>query len=434
MAPKPKHQKTAKGKEHSKLKDDNESSIKLDHCALSLSDILAIDHEHSLPRYAAVVSRPDGTVTMEDVDRIQLELEALLSAATIRRKTVSAEIKLINGMDKRRGRPPTAAGPGSPGKVARSGERPVKKFKDSFGRAKEVTPIKPPRVRVPSGAYNSEDILPQIKADPTMPSPVVKNDIPDKFWAAMEQYCGPITTKDVEMLERLSADREDMDECLTVPPLGKHYTLKWAEEDGQDDGDSDSEDENKTQTKAKAKIKSEDESAGLGTLTQRLVSGLVEENVLSAVDENVDGANKETEPVVARPGLAASLQLSAAGQLERRLRRELQNQGLVDDTDGPSAVADDEVLAELERCQARLRTLAAHNAAQVERLLRLSRAELRRQELKEKLATTDAQVQEAYQVVSAARQRKKSPSKKERELAWKALKERDAIIKMLDAL
>ena len=44
------------------------------------------------------------------------------------------------------------------------------------------------------------------------------------------------------------------------------------------------------------------------------------------------------------------------------------------------------------------------------------------------------QVQEAYQAVAAARQRKKSPSKKEREVAWKALKERDAIIKMMDAL
>ena len=44
------------------------------------------------------------------------------------------------------------------------------------------------------------------------------------------------------------------------------------------------------------------------------------------------------------------------------------------------------------------------------------------------------QVQEASQAVAAARQRKKSPSKKEREVAWKALKERDAIIKMMDAL
>lgn len=44
-----------------------------------------------------------------------------------------------------------------------------------------------------------------------------------------------------------------------------------------------------------------------------------------------------------------------------------------------------------------------------------------------------AQVREAYQAVAAARQRKKSPSKKERDAAWKALKDRDSIIKLLDS-
>lgn len=437
MAPKPKHQKTAKGKEHSKSKEESESSIKLDHCALNFPEVLAIDHEFSLPKYSAVVSRPDGAVSMEDVDRIQLELEALLSAATIRRKTLGAEIKLINSLDKRRSRPVTAMPPASPGKPGRSAERPAKKFKDSLGRAKDATPLKPPKVRVSSGPSHppehSADILPQIKADPSLPSPPpVKNDVPNKFWAAMEQYCGPITAKDVEMLERLSAEEEDNEDYLTVPPLGKHYTLRWAEEDGGEDGESEEDDtDNQTSADSNGKVKSEDESAGLGTLTQRLVSGLVEQ---TSTGDTADADDKESEPVVTRPGLSASVQLGSAGQLERRLRRELQSQGLVDDSEGPSAVPDDQVLAELERCQGRLGTLAAHNGSQLERLLRLGRAELQRQELREKLAATDAQVQEAYQAVAVARQRKKSPSKKEREVAWKALKERDAIIKMIDAL
>ncbi|XP_043189321.1 transcriptional adapter 3-B-like isoform X2 [Amphibalanus amphitrite] len=434
MAPKPKHQKTSKGKEHSKSKDENEVPIKLDHCALNFPEVLAIDHEFSLPKYTAVVSRPDGSISMEDVDRIQLELEALLSAATIRRKTLSAEIKLINSLDKRRSRPITTVAPSSPGKLSRSVDRPAKKFKDSLGRAKDATPLKPTKIRISSGPSHppehSADILPQIKADPCLPSPPVKNDVPNKFWAAMEQYCGPITAKDVEMLERLSAEEEDMEEYLSAPPLGKHYTLRWAEEDGTADGESG--DDTDSQSGAKAKGKGDDEAAGLGALTQRLVSGLVEEN--SNAEDATETEGKETDSVVARPGLSSSVQLSTPGQLERRLRKELQNQGLVDDSDGPSAVADDQVLAELERCQARLRTLSAHNASQLERLLRLAKAELQRQELREKLAATDAQVQEAYQAVAAARQRKKSPSKKEREAAWKALKERDAIIKMMDAL
>ena len=41
--------------------------------------------------------------------------------------------------------------PGSPGKPGRSVERSTKKLKDSLGRAKEVTPLKPPKVRVSTG-------------------------------------------------------------------------------------------------------------------------------------------------------------------------------------------------------------------------------------------------------------------------------------------
>lgn len=39
-------------------------------------------------------------------------------------------------------------------------------------------------------------------------------------------------------------------------------------------------------------VLSSEESSSLGAMTQRLVSGLVEENVLSAVDDNVDAAGK----------------------------------------------------------------------------------------------------------------------------------------------
>lgn len=54
----------------------------------------------------------------------------------------------------------------------------------------------------------------------------------------------------MQMLERLSAEQEDTEDYLVLPPLGKHYTLKWAEEDGGGrDGDSESGDENKANSK-----------------------------------------------------------------------------------------------------------------------------------------------------------------------------------------
>ena len=39
---------------------------------------------------------------------------------------------------------------------------------------------------------------------------------------------------------------------------------------------------------------------------------------------------------------------------------------------------------------------------------------------------------EAYRKIQAARQKKKTPTKKEKDAAWKAIKERDAIIKALE--
>ena len=57
-----------------------------------------------------------------------------------------------------------------------------------------------------------------------------------------------------QMLERLSAEEEDTEEYLTVPPLGKHYTLRWAEEDGRADGESGDDSDSKSssaQTKSK---------------------------------------------------------------------------------------------------------------------------------------------------------------------------------------
>ena len=56
------------------------------------------------------------------------------------------------------------------------------------------------------------------------------------------------------MLERFSAEEEDMEEYLSAPPLGKHYTLRWDEEDGRADGESD-DDDTDTPSSAKTKAK-----------------------------------------------------------------------------------------------------------------------------------------------------------------------------------
>lgn len=65
---------------------------------------------------------------------------------------------------------------------------------------------------------------------------VPKNDLPDKFWASVEPYCRPITAEDISYLQDLIRTREEErnSDLYTIPPLGKHYTQRWAEEDAGD--------------------------------------------------------------------------------------------------------------------------------------------------------------------------------------------------------
>ena len=53
----------------------------------------------------------------------------------------------------------------------------------------------------------------------------------NKFWQSIEPYCTDITNEDVKILEDLLCSHENDDDYFRIPPLGKHYTEKWAEED-----------------------------------------------------------------------------------------------------------------------------------------------------------------------------------------------------------
>ena len=61
----------------------------------------------------------------------------------------------------------------------------------------------------------------------------------------------------------------------------------------------------------------------------------------------------------------------------------------------------------------------------LKRLTKMAREKMGRQELRNKLAAADTEVMDAWS-------KKKPPSKKEKEQAWKALKEREIILKQLE--
>jgi len=166
---------------------------------------------------------------------------------------------------------------------------------------------------------------------------------------------------------------------------------------------------------------------------------------MTPIEESIEGAAAagakvkpeltDSQPDAGKQNLIRSLNVGNAEALEARVRKELEDQGILSaDEEGEGKEGGDEIMEELKRCQNELRAVSAHNAAQLRRVLGAAKDELVRQELRNRLSEADNEVMEAYQKVSAARSKKKTPSKKEREQAWKALKERELILKELESV
>lgn len=64
-----------------------------------------------------------------------------------------------------------------------------------------------------------------------IPPRIIRNDAPDRFWASVEPYCADITQDDIKALDDLIRTSEDDSDLYKIPPLGKHYSLRWATED-----------------------------------------------------------------------------------------------------------------------------------------------------------------------------------------------------------
>jgi hypothetical protein len=172
-----------------------------------------------------------------------------------------------------------------------------------------------------------------------------------------------------------------------------------------------------------------------GELTQRLVAGLIEDNLMTAVEDSMDSSKKQDADSTEKSKLIKSLNISNNEALEAKVKKELQDQGILDfNDDNDDSNENDEIQEELLRCQAELKAISAHNLQQLKRLTKAAKEEMARQELRNNLSHADQDVMEAYKKISTARSKKKPPTKKEREQAWKALKEREIILKQLESI
>ncbi|ESP04697.1 hypothetical protein LOTGIDRAFT_207498 [Lottia gigantea] len=450
-----------KGKGKSSHNSEKESQ-------LAFPDLQPVDHLKDCLKYSNILSRGDDeSVNLEELDTVQTDLETLLASAGKRLKLLESEIQsLSNIQDKKDVIAPPIGGKkekGTPGKDQSgkrgkpgSEEKPSKKFKDANGKASSVIPTPPLKLKQKSQSKILEYEFNEAPRE-TLPK-LPKNDAVNRFWTSVEPYCADITNDDLKVLEDILKSHEEDGDYFKVTPLGKHYTEKWAEEDlleEQNDagltGIMSEDDIFKVITLVHtAEFRTHNhhlfdltigfsnmEESPFGQLTQRLVSALIEENIMTPIDDSMNeitGGKESADeaPAISPRTLAKQLNIGNPTHLERRIKRELEEQGILDFEDKEDDNPDDEILAEIRKKQSELRLLCQRNMIITNQLHVKAKEQMAKQAMKKKLSAADTEVMEAYRKIQAAKQKKKTPTKKEKDAAWKALKERDAIMQNLD--
>ncbi|OWK02748.1 TADA3 [Cervus elaphus hippelaphus] len=442
-------------------------------CPLQFHDFKSVDHLKVCPRYTAVLARSeDDGIGIEELDTLQLELETLLSSASRRLRVLEAETQILTdwqdkkgdrrflklGRDHELGAPP------------KHGKPKKQKLEGKAGHGPGPGPGRP----------KSKNLQPKIQEyeftdDPIDVPRIPKNDAPNRFWASVEPYCADITSEEVRTLEELLKPPEDEAEHYKIPPLGKHYSQRWAQEDlleEQKDGaraaavadkkkglmgpltELDTKDVDALLKKSEAQHEQPED--GTKTRIYKMIKAfwsqfgktsqsgwnakkkrLFPENIISPMEDSPipDMSGKES----GADGASTSprnqnkpFSVPHTKSLESRIKEELIAQGLLESEDRPAEDSEDEVLAELRKRQADLKALSAHNRTKKHDLLRLAKEEVSRQELRQRVRMADNEVMDAFRKIMAARQKKRTPTKKEKDQAWKTLKERESILKLLD--
>ncbi|XP_046438468.1 transcriptional adapter 3-B-like [Daphnia pulex] len=409
---------------------------------VTLADVRAVDYGKVLPRFTSITARSEeGGVMMDDLDTLQMELETLLNCVVLRSLNLQREIA---GMTEK---------PPSPGKRSKQEERSPKKFKDQPGKLRDAhTPPLLKQMKIKSALAKPippEGVVEEMPPLELMKTSTAKNDTPNKFWASVEPYCALFTDDDLKLVEELISTHNEDEEYLKIPPLGRHYTLRWAEDDllqeqregsrfgekkkitsGSSVGTEEAQRLMDTAAKNNAETNTTSATGMCGPMTQRLISALLEENIVTSVQDTMESEGQDEN--AKSTGTKAAMNGPQAAALERRIRQELEEQGILTSEEANVNSADDEILTELRRCQGELRAISLHNLKQLKRLYRLSQEEMKRQEIRKKLIAADAEVLDVYRKMAAAKQKKRPLSKKEKDQMWKILRDREAIVKQLD--
>ena len=192
------------------------------------------DNEKLLPRYSSILLRnTDESITMEDLDPLQMELEMLLTNAVLRCRMLVEEAKNHSDSEEKNNRRSKSGKSLHTDKKSRED-----KLKPKEIGLKSQSPLPTKLIKQRAATTSATQVVPNpheiiriegSKLDTKLLLP--KNDTLNKFWASIEPYCGDITPEDIKLLEELIASHTNLEEYKKIPPLGRHYTAVWAEEE-----------------------------------------------------------------------------------------------------------------------------------------------------------------------------------------------------------
>ena len=414
-----------------------------------------------LPTYTAALNRPvEESLAAEDLDNIQLELETLLSSVALRYRVLKSEYESLDKDEKSKDRKSKnslqLAGqvgdkqPSSPAtSVVNSGKR--KRDETSLVRKPKHTTLKQAKNLNAKNSPlapltdDSMDYAPGVHgANRDMQKPLpAKIDTPNKFWLSVEPYCMPLTNEDLRLLNDL-LEQYNGPLVPPIPELGPHYSSVWAAEDLKDIQQISNANTNnrlKPQNNGAAMnmLKKADSLAGecvTGPLTQRLVSALMEEQLLSnPVDIVADNSNSSSENTHSSAPMnfrSFSMLRNCIG-IEKRVKKELIEQGILDISDFPNN-DEDEIHNEIKRLVAELSTIAEYNSNALRRLHDAASEEIKRLDVKRKLDLIDQEILETYKRTLQNKAKRKPLSTEEQQEIYRLTAEQKNLSNQLERM
>lgn len=438
------------------------------------------ENSEQLPKFHAALLRPTNSeLPPDDLESIQAELETLLSTVALRYRVLKSELESTDSRrtkyldrapispdkNRRRGAPSTS---GKPRKFS-SANSPLNHPPTKISKLKSVPSSSP------APSHYTDD-----SSDVSVNNPknlYHRNDTPNKFWLSVEPFTVPITQEDIRLLDNLLDEysgelkynfhlKQDDNEVIfflgvlapQIPELGPHYTVQWGIEDNiKEEPDSVSpqmkgkKSTNGQQNGDMMRVLRNSKKMGegiTGPFTQRLVSALMEENIIdghsttTATTTSTENSNSSLENIPNNSNMVHTR--SAANMLkngiaaERRIRKELIEQGILEAKDATpqGGVQDDvdEVLAEIQRVRSDLMAIAESNTSQLTMVKEVALNEMKRLEIKRKLDDVDHEIIEQHKRLQLAKQKGRSMTKSERDEILRLTEKQQKLSQQMDCL